>query len=75
MKCNKGDLVRFSSDIGIYKSGLVLSNGHSVSLYVEDRPYRIIDTMSYSVMFDGIRRSVYDYQIEEVLNFKEGIDV
>ena len=75
MKCNKGDLIRFTNSRGIDKSALILSDGHSVSLYVEDRPYRIIDTTSYSVMSDGVRRSVYDYQIEEILNYKESTDV
>ena len=71
MKCSKGDLVKFESRYGDQKSGIVLDKGMKVSLYVEDRPYRIIDATSYSVMYDGTKGIVYDHQIEKIFNCKE----
>jgi len=75
MNYNKGDLVVFHDRYGSRKAGVITYEGSRVSLYVEDRPYRIIDTKSYRVICSSGSEFIYDYQIEEILNNKEKRDV
>ena len=72
MNCNKGDLVRFSDERGLEEEGMVIGDGHRMSVYVEDRPMRVIDAISYPVMTSReIKKYIYDYQIKEIVSNKE----
>ena len=46
--------------------GLVLSEGSGISVYVEDRPYRIIDSRMYSAMVCGSKKTIYEYEVEKI---------
>ena len=67
----KGDLISFFRGNGEKRPGLITRVGGRVSMYVEDRPYRIIDTRSYTVLSMGKSMTIYDYQIEDMLSSKE----
>ncbi len=74
MNFSKGDLVSFSR-YGKMNKGIITSVGSKVSMYIEDRPYRIIDTRMCSVLSEGTLKTIYDYQIEEILSSKENKNV
>tara|TARA_E500000331_G_C17156206_1_gene669662 strand:- start:6 stop:233 length:228 start_codon:yes stop_codon:yes gene_type:complete len=71
MNYSKGDLVVFIDGDRKKKTGIITSKGSNVSLYIEDRPYKIIDTVPYRIVSEGIVKSIYDYQISEVLSKKD----
>ena len=49
------------------RRGIILY-GSPVSLYVEDRPIRSISTFHYSVMVNGIRKTVYEEEISRKIS-------
>ena len=46
--------------------GLILSEGSDISIYVEDRPYRIIDSRMYSAIVCGIKKTIYEHEVEKI---------
>ena len=68
MNFKPGDLVSVDTNGKESQTGIIISEGHPVSIYVEDRPIRSISAMSYGVILNGVRRSIYDYEILEIMN-------
>ena len=67
-----GDLVSIRQDgVGKEQSGIILSKGYPISLYFEDRPIRSISAIRYSVILNGVRRTIYDYEIHKILSSRE----
>jgi len=68
MNFKPGDLVSVDTNGKESQAGIIISDGHPVSIYVEDRPIRSISAMRYGVILNGVRRSIYDYEILEIMN-------
>ena len=66
MKYESGDLVEVCIEKNIF-TGLVIS-GRPVSLYIEDRPIRIIDEVSYTIMVNGDRKFAYEKDIHRKIS-------
>ena len=70
MNIEPGCLVEFDSMTSSTKSitGIILSSGLRVSLRVEARPIRIIDTNQYIALTHTGKHSIYENQITKIIN-------
>jgi phospholipid N-methyltransferase len=65
MQYSPGDLVEVTKERSEKYTGIILS-GTPTSLYVEARPYKIIDEVVYKIISGGKDMFAYGYQIRKL---------
>lgn len=65
VKYKPGDLVEVSKHRSETYAGVVVS-GRPTSLYVEARPYKIIDEVMYKIVSSGNHTFAYEYQMRKL---------
>ena len=65
MQYSPGDLVEVMKNRSEKYTGIIIS-GKPTSLYVEARPYKIIDEVMYKIVSGGKDMFAYGYQIRKL---------